>query len=88
MIKSEMKYKTFTEFCNRAYELRELYDIQVDTPLFLMEQYRNYVYLHNCDKRYGERINDICWDWLLSNCYDEININDLYSMLGNIKKGK
>ena len=84
----KLNYSTFTEFCDRAYELRELYNIQDDTPPFLMEIYRIYVYSHNFDKRYGNSINNLCWDWLLSNCYEEVNINDLYSMLGQIKKGK
>ena len=88
MINKKMSYETFTEFCERAYELRELYDIQDDTPPFLMDIYRAYVYSHNFSERYGDSANDLCWDWLLSNCYDEIDMNDLYSMLGNIKRGK
>ena len=88
MIENKLRYETFTEFCNRAYELRELYCIQDDTPPFLMELYREYIYSHKYHKRYEEAINNLCWEWLLSNCYEEVNINDLYSMLGQIKKGK
>lgn len=88
MIKKEMKYQTFTEFCDRAYELRELYAIDDDTTPFLMDIYRAYVFSHNFDKRLGNAANELCWDWLLSSYYDEMDINDLYSMLGQIKKGK
>lgn len=88
MIKKEMKYDTFTEFVNRAEELREMYAIRDNTPSFLMDEYRNYVYSHVFKSRYEDAINNLCWDWLLSNCYDDVSINDLYSMLGQIKKGK
>ena len=87
MIDKRLQYNSFTEFCNRAKELRGLYAIKENTNPFLLEKYRDYVYSHRYNSRYEEAINNICWDWLLSNCYEEVNINDLYSMLGQIKKG-
>lgn len=80
----EMKYETFKEFIERAYELRELYNIREDTPSFLMKTYRDYIYSHKYP-RLTEVINNICWDWLLSNCYEEVEINSLYCIYGQVK---
>lgn len=82
----KMKWETFTDFVNRAYELRDLYCIKDNTPSFLMDKYRDYVYSHKY-YRNSEAINNICWNWLLSNAYEDMPINDLYSMLGNYKRG-
>lgn len=83
----KLKYGTFKEFIERAEELRSLYDIQEDTPSFLLDKYRNYVYSHDYHNRYTEAINNACWDWLLSSCYEYKSLNDLYALLGQVKGG-
>lgn len=84
-MKKELEYQDFYEFCERANELRDLYAIKSDTPSFLMFKYRDYIYSHDYKSRYSETINNMCWTWLLSTTYEEMNINDLYSLLGIVK---
>lgn len=85
MIKEKMKYTTFTEFCNKAIYLRELYAIKSDTPFLVLKAYRDYVYSHNFGN-YTMMLNNKCWEWLLSKPYEPMEVNDLFSILGNIKK--
>lgn len=87
MIADNMKWETFSEFCNRANELRELYQIRVDTPSFLLKEYRDYIYTHDYG-RYSDLVNGKCWEWLLSNVYEPMSKNDLYSVLGLMRKGR
>lgn len=88
MISEAMMYEDYEDFCKRAVELKKAYAIRSSTPFFLIGIYRDYIYSHKEGTRYDETLNNKCFEWILSTTYEPMDINDLYSMLGQIRRGK
>lgn len=90
-LKEKLKFETFTEFCNRADEILEAFKIATMYPHFSISEYRKYIYnQHKFSDNYERDMlaKDKCFEWLMSYKYEDMSINDLYSVLGQLKKGK
>ena len=87
----KIKFKTFTEFCNRADEILDNfcmleYDNKID-----IKKYKDYIYKEHKFSDNIERdllVKDKCWCWIMSYKYEEMEKNDLFSVLGQLKKGE
>lgn len=83
-----LEFDTFEDFCTRAEEILYTYT-KYQKEIDLIE-YKKYIYSKQLHK--SENINnamkDKCFEWILSNEYQDTSINDLYSLLGLSKKGK
>ena len=82
----ELEFSDFEDFCNRAETILYIYTkYKVDR-----HSYKEYIYgkkLHE-NKKIDNSLKDKCFEWIMSSEYDEVSMNDLYSLLGMIKKGK
>lgn len=87
MISEAMMYEDYEDFCKRADELKKAYAIRSSTPFFLIGIYRDYIYSHKQGTRFDETLNNKCFEWILSTTYEPMDKNDLYSMLGQIRRG-
>lgn len=85
-MKEELKFETFTDFCSRADEILDaFYNEDVNWKM-----YKNYIYNEHKFSDNNERdqlIKDKCWCWMMSREYEPMLKNDLYSVLGQLKKG-
>ncbi len=84
----ELEFISFEDFCNRADKILCTYiRNKKDIPLL---EYKKYIYDKklNDDEKLNEAMKDKCFEWIMSSEYDEISMNDLYSLLGMEKKGK
>lgn len=89
-MKEKLKFKTFTEFCERADEIKDIFAIMVETKLIKLINYKNYIYYDHKFSEFESRdmlIKDKIWEWVMSYKYEFMNKNDLYSVLGQCKKG-
>lgn len=82
----ELEFTDFEDFCTRAdiilYTYTK-YQNEVD-----LRAYKDYIYKKEFNTSLDEALKDKCFEWILSNEYDSISKNDLYSLLGMIKRGK
>lgn len=88
-IKEKLKFKTFTEFCERADEILEAFKIATMYPHFSISEYQRYIYKqHKFSDNYERDMlaKDKCFEWLMSYKYEKMNKNDLYATLGWIGK--
>ena len=89
-MKEELQFKTFTEFYARADELLRKFAKAVESNNITLNEYRTYIYEEHYFSDNYERdqlAKDKCWMWLLSYEYEPMAKNDLYSVLGQLKKG-
>lgn len=89
-MKEELKFKTFTEFCSRADELLSLFKNEIENNNLKLCMYREYIYNEHKFSDNNERdqlAKDKCWSWMLSYEYEPMAKNDLYSTLGQLRKG-
>lgn len=87
----KLKFETFTEFCDRAYEILDAFKVITMMPTFKIKQYKDYIYNHHTfsDNEHRDMLaKDKCWLWLMSYKYEKMDINDLYCTLGQLRKGK
>lgn len=87
--KEKLKFETFTEFCNRADEILEYFKIAIEYSTFSMIEYKNYIYKEHKFSNNRERditAKEKCWEWLMTYKYEDMNKNDLYSYLGQLRK--
>lgn len=85
-----LRFETFTEFCNRCEEIKKVFALMVEMNLIKLIDYKNYIYYEHTFSASTQRdmlAKDKCWEWLMSYKYEPMNKNDLYSVLGNLKKG-
>lgn len=84
-----MKFETFTEFCQRAEEIREWFTKLYKINELKALKYKKYIYSHKFTNNAicNESCQNKAWEWCLSLIYEEVPLNDLYSTLGNIPKG-
>ena len=90
-IKEKLLFKTFTEFCARADEILEAFKIATMYPRFSIIEYKNYIYKQHKFSMNNERdmlAKDKIFEYLMSYKYEYVDKNDLYSVLGFLKKGK
>lgn len=90
-LKEKLRFQTFTEFCNRASEILETFKIATMYPQFSIREYQKYIYnQHKFSDNYERDMlaKDKCYEWLMSYKYEDMSLNDLYSVLGQLKKGK
>lgn len=89
-MKEKLLFETFTEFCDRADEILAHFKIALDNPRFDLEKYQKYIYSHNFSDNRDRDIGakDKIWEWLMTYQYEEMNKNDLYSTLGQLRKGR
>lgn len=83
-----IKFNNFADFCSRAYDIRETFGFLVDNKIITIREYKNYLYREKEFSNNRERdllIKDKCWLWLMSYKYEPMDINDLYSLLGQFK---
>ena len=83
---NRIKFETFEEFCNRADDILNTFWFLVDNKIISIKEYKDYLYNHHSFSSSKERdatIKGKCWEWLMSFKYEPMNINDLYSLLGN-----
>ena len=88
-LKEKLYFKTFAEFCDRADEILEAFKIAVMFPTFSISEYKHYIYNQHKFSDNFERdmlAKDKCFEWLMSYKYEQMNKNDLYSVLGWIGK--
>ena len=80
----ELEFTDFEDFCNRAVAILNTYKkYKVDR-----HSYKEYIYSKNFNTNLDSAIKDKCFEWILSSEYEKISKNDLYSLLGLVKKGK
>lgn len=85
-----LTFETFTEFCSKADEILYLFTNLMKQKEYLLKDYKNYVYYEHKFSDYENRdmlVKDKIWEWLMSYKYEPFNKNDLYSLLGQCKKG-
>lgn len=82
----ELKFTDFEDFCNRADIIRYTY-IKY-RKLICLNAYKEYIYSKDFHTNIDEALKDKCFEWILSYEYDKVSKNDLYSLLGMIKRGK
>ena len=84
-----VKFDSFNEFCERARDIREVFGFLIDNRIITLKEYKIYLYREHKFSNKEERdllIKDKCWLWLMSYKYEPMEINDLYSLLGQVKK--
>lgn len=87
----KLKFETYTEFCDRCDEILEMFKIIIIMPTFKLIDYKNYIYQ---DHKFSDNMQrdmeakDKIWLWIMSYKYEPMDKNDLYSTLGQLKKGK
>jgi len=87
----KLRFQTFTEFCDRAEEILGAFKVATMIPTFKITTYKEYIYDHHKFSDNTERdmlAKDKCWQWVMSYKYEPMDINDLYSTLGQLRKGK
>jgi hypothetical protein len=82
----ELEFVDFEDFCNRA-------DIILKTYIKYRKEidrkaYKEYIYSKKFNTTIDDALKDKCYEWILSSEYELISKNDLYSLLGMIKRGK
>lgn len=87
-ISKKLQFETFEEFCSRADEILEEFIEATNKKQLRLLDYKNYIYKHKfCN---NESLNlaakDKCFEWIMSYEYDKLSKNDLYSLLGKIRK--
>ena len=84
----QLEFNTFEEFCNRADEILNTYI--KNESIINKHEYKEYIYSKKLDQdeKIDNAMKDKCFEWIMSYEYDEIRLNDLYSLLGKAKKGK
>lgn len=90
-IKKKLRFDTFTEFCSRCDEILNNFKLAMMYPTFSMSEYKNYIYYEHKFSLNSERdllAKDKIFEYLMSYQYEYVNKNDLYSVLGFLKKGK
>lgn len=90
-LKRKLKFETFTEFCSRCDEILQTFQIAMMYPTFSLNEYKNYIYYEHHFSLNSERdllAKDKIFEYLMSYKYEYMNKNDLYSVLGFLKKGK
>jgi hypothetical protein len=82
-----LQFTDFEDFVNRADEIIYTY-MKYKNEIDLMA-YKDYIYSKklNDNPAWDNAIKDKCFEWIISYEYEDITINDLYSLLGVIKKG-
>jgi len=88
-LKKRLRFKTFIDFCDRADELRDTFAVLNEYDFLDVRTYKKYIYNQHKFSNIPERdmmLKDKCWTWLLSYKYEPMSKNDLYSVLGYIKK--
>lgn len=86
----KIKFQTFTEFCSRADEILYNFIILKKEGKISCSKYKEYIYNHNFSEN-EERdllIKEKCWEWIMSYEYEPMEKNDLFSVLGQLKKGR
>ena len=83
----KVKFETFTEFCDKAEQILNcFYDEKIN-----WKDYKKYIYEEHKFSDNEERdqlIKDKCWCWMMSREYEPMKKNDLYCVLGQLKKGR
>lgn len=89
-IKEKLRFKTFTEFCERADEILEAFKTAIECKMFREIDYKKYIYSHKFSDNEirNNNVKEKCWEWMMSYKYESMSKNDLYSILGQLKKGK
>lgn len=90
-IKKKLRFETFTEFCDRADEMLKYFQLAMLYPNFSMNEYKNYIYYGHKFSMNSERdllAKDKIFEYLMSYKYEYVAKNDLYSVLGFLKKGQ
>lgn len=90
-IKSKLRFQTFTEFCDRCDDILNNFRLAMMYPTFSMNEYKNYIYYDHKFSKNSERdllAKDKIFEYLMSYKYEYMNKNDLYSVLGFLKKGQ
>lgn len=84
----ELEFNDFEDFCKRANKILSTF-MKYENEISLTS-YKKYIYNKklNENPKLNEALKDKCFEWILSSEYDDISMNDLYSLLGMIKKGK
>lgn len=86
----KLLFETFEEFCERAEEILEAFKQAVLVPSFF-HNYKEYIYNKHIlseNENLDRQAKDKCWMWVLSYKYEKIDKNDLYCILGAIKKAQ
>lgn len=83
-----LQFETFEEFCNKADLILYTYT-KYKNEINLMA-YKRYIYSRKLsnNKRMDNAMKDKCFEWIMSIDYDNISMNDLYSLLGKERKRK
>ena len=87
---NKLRFETFTEFCRRADEILDTFIMLRKENKVSNKEYKKYIYENHKFSDNQERdllIKDKCWSWMMSSEYEVMCKNDLYSVLGQLKKG-
>lgn len=90
-MKNGLLFETFDEFCERAEEILEAFKKAVLVPSFSLHKYKEYIYNKHSfcsDAMIDQKAKDKCWVWLMSYKYEKVSKNDLYCVLGSLKKAQ
>lgn len=83
-----LQFEDFEEFCNKAEEILYVFN-KYKNEINLLA-YKEYIYNKNLSNnpKMNTAMKDKCFEWIISLEYEQISMNDLYSLLGKEKKGK
>ena len=90
-IKENLKFKTFSEFCDRADEILSNFKIACMYRQFSIKEYKNYIYYSH--KFSNNKVRDLlakdkCWLWLMSYKYEQMDKDELIKALSQLRKGE
>lgn len=83
---AELEFTDFEDFCNRADRILQVY-IENKSQISI-RAYQNYIHTKTFtdNEKINEAIQDKCFEWIMSSEYEKISKNDLYSLLGLLRK--
>jgi len=90
-MKEELEFDDFGDFCNRADKILESFKERVKKEEISISDYKRYIYEEHkfCDNELMDMTaKDKCWQWIMSYEYEPMDKNDLFCVLGNIRKDK
>ena len=87
-LNKKLQFETFEEFCSRADEILHEFTMAMYKNQFKLLDYKNYIYKHKFSNndRVDLAAKDKCFEWIMSYEYEKLSKNDLYSLLGKIRK--
>lgn len=85
----KLMFETFEDFCKRANDILHTFEKELNKKTISIVEYKKYIYENHkfSDNRERDMMaKDKCWNWIMSYKYEPMSKNDLYCVLGQMKK--